>query len=48
VRERWLGPTLAIASPVVLAIAAGFAVLGLLVSYPWLIAAFACFYSRCG
>ena len=45
VRERWLAPTLAVASPVVLAIAAGFVVLGLLASYFWLIAAFACFYS---
>ena len=45
VRERWLAPTLAVASPVVLAIAAGFALLALLVSYFWLIAAFACFYS---
>jgi hypothetical protein len=45
VRERWLAPTLAVASPVVLAIAAGFVLLGLLVSYFWLIAAFACFYS---
>jgi hypothetical protein len=45
VRERWLAPTLAVASPVVLVIAAGFALLGLLVSYFWLIAAFVCFYS---
>jgi hypothetical protein len=45
VRERWLGPTLSIASPVMLVIAAGYALLGLLVSYFWLIAAFACFYS---
>ena len=45
VRERWLGPTLTVASPVVLAIAAGFLLLGLLVSYFWLIAAVACFYS---